>query len=396
MFENSMLFIGFGVVMLVLGFVVWVMIAPRTKPKKRYRSSHYGEKVDEPKKIHEDPSMTKDASASSVFETEAEKKKPSPMEMTPEEAEATALPFQEPVVVRKEDYRTKRYTEPIPETQNIDTECFGYFKGASVLVVEDNLINQKILLSVLKKAGIHVEVANNGKEAVDLIESGKRYDLIIMDISMPVMDGIEATRRIRQHRELDDMPIVTFTAFNLGPEIKRMFDAGANAYLTKPLNVNQLYTVFTLFVGNPQKQELPFERMLEIHGLDIRQGLENFEGDESVYLEQLERFTHRYASTASLFAQWIEKKNYERAKLELRDMYGDALAIGAFDLAYFLKDLQKYFIYRNEHLISRHALMLKTKLQTLLDAVELYRKTRREEDGNGADSRDDLAQINEK
>jgi CheY-like chemotaxis protein len=316
------------------------------------------------------------------------------MDMTPEEAEATALPFQKPIVVRREAYRAKTHTAPVPETKNIDADCFGFFKGASVLVVEDNLINQKILLNVLKKAGIFVDVANNGKEAVALIDEGKRYDLVIMDISMPEMDGIEATRTIRQnHPELDEMPIVTFTAFNLGPEIREMFAAGANAYLTKPLNINQLYTVFTLYVGNP-KEEVAFDRMLEMHGLDIRTGIANFDDDEVRYGNDLERFKHRYGRTPELFERWIERENFERAKVELRDMYADAVKIGAYDLSTFLKELQKYFIYRNEHLLHRHQLMFKTKLQTLTDAIELYLESKKQDDTDSLS--ENLAPLNDK
>jgi hypothetical protein len=107
--------------------------------------------------------------------------------------------------------------------------------------------------------------------------------------------------------------------------------------------------------------------------------LENFKGNEEHYAIELERFLHRYGGTVMLFEEWIKRGDYERAKLELRDMYTDAMRIGAYDMALFLKDLQKYFIYRNEHLISRHGLMLKTKLQTLMDAIELYMKKKKNE-----------------
>jgi CheY-like chemotaxis protein len=190
---------------------------------------------------------------------------------------------------------------------------------------------------------------------------------------MPVMDGIEATTHIRQNPEYDEIPIVTFTAFNLGPEIREMFAAGANAYLTKPLNINQLYTVFTLFVGNP-KEEATFDRKLEMYGLDVETGLANFENDQERYRTELERFLHRYSMTPEHFDGWITQGNFDRAKVELRDMYADSIKIGAFDMSTFLKELQKYFIYRNEHLLHRHKLIFRTKLQTLTDAIELYLK----------------------
>jgi CheY-like chemotaxis protein len=381
--------------LLILIVVLFVVVLRMRKEERRYVDSHRKNDATDENKEARRSEAVRTRAVESRTSTLAKEEKPalSPMDMTPEEAEATALPFQKPIVVRQEEYRSKVHTAPIPETKNIDADCFGFFKGASVLVVEDNLINQKILLNVLKKAGILVDVANNGKEALELINEGKRYDLVIMDISMPEMDGIEATRTIRtEHPELDDMPIVTFTAFNLGPEIREMFAAGANAYLTKPLNINQLYTVFTLFVGNP-KEEVAFDRMLEMHGLDIHKGISNFEGDENRYREELERFVHRYGKTPELFENWIERENFERAKVELRDMYADSLKIGAYDLSLFLKELQKYFIYRNEHLLQRHQLMFKTKLQTLSDAIELYLDAAKKEK---PDFSENLAPLNDK
>jgi len=117
------------------------------------------------------------------------------------------------------------HKEELYETQNIDTECFYFFKGARVLLVEDNRINQKIVKSVLQKSGIDLQIAENGEEALSLLhDDGDGFDLILMDISMPVMDGIEATRRIRMDERFDHVPIVTFTAFAGG-------DAnGTNAY----------------------------------------------------------------------------------------------------------------------------------------------------------------------
>jgi CheY-like chemotaxis protein len=392
--ENSALWFLFAIVLVLIGMIMWLIVVPsrrqkksddfKSVPKASENQKPFLEKVQAPSaRVHTQKRQTLSA--------------PSPMEMTPEEAEATTLPFQKPIAVRHESYKIKQYTDPIPETENIDVECFGYFKGTKVLIVEDNLINQKILMSVLRRSGMDVDVADNGKEALTFIGEKKRYDLVIMDISMPVMDGIKATRIIREYYpELDDMPIVTFTAFNLGPEIKEMFAAGANAYLTKPLNINQLYTVFTLFVGK-MKDDVSFEHMLEMHGLDIVKGIENTDGDTLRYKAYLERFKHRYGMSAELFGQWVEREDFDRAGIELRKMYADAVHIGAYDLEQFLKDMQKYFIYHNEHLIGRQQLILKTKLQSLLDAIELYLSSYDENTSfSSSSSHQNLAPVNMK
>ena len=141
------------------------------------------------------------------------------------------------------------YRAITPDTEDADKESFINFANFKLLIVEDNLINQKILLGVLRDSRMKIDVANNGQEALDFLFKEKReYDIVLMDISMPLMDGEECTRNIRKHEEFMGLPIVAFTAFAMGPEIEEMFNVGVNGYMTKPLNVKKLYTVFARFL----------------------------------------------------------------------------------------------------------------------------------------------------
>ena len=141
------------------------------------------------------------------------------------------------------------YRAITPDTESATKDSFTDFADFRLLIVEDNLINQKILLGVLRNSGMKIDVANHGQEALDfLLKEKKEYDIVLMDISMPVMDGEECTRNIRQHDEFVKLPIVAFTAFAMGPEIEEMFNVGVNGYMTKPLNVKKLYTVLTRFL----------------------------------------------------------------------------------------------------------------------------------------------------
>lgn len=141
------------------------------------------------------------------------------------------------------------YKELMEETPNVTPDSFKDFEGSSLMIVEDNLINQKILTSVLRTSNMNISIANNGQEALDYLEAGKIFDVVLMDISMPVMDGFVATQAIRQNPAYDKMPIVTFTAFTVGDEIERMFEMGANAFMTKPLNNRRLYTILKTFLS---------------------------------------------------------------------------------------------------------------------------------------------------
>ncbi len=277
-----------------------------------------------------------------------------------------------PSVTDKRPAALTVYRDEIPDTEHIDTDCFAFFKGARVLLVEDNPINQKIVQKVLRHSGILLDIAENGKKALEkLYDEGERYDLVLMDISMPEMDGFETTRKIRGDRRFDTMPIVTFTAFNLGPEIEKMFSLGANAYLTKPLNIHKLYTVFSLFIGNVNRG-LSLEKMLEIQGLNVRKGLENTEENEAIYHELLQQFVYKYARLPELFSEWVERGDYDRIALECKMLQEDLEAIGAEETAQYVHEIRRHFIYHTEELLSKHRLLFRTKLQALLDTIGVY------------------------
>ena len=264
------------------------------------------------------------------------------------------------------------HREVLYETQNIDAECFYYFKGARVLLVEDNKINQGIIKSILQKSGMALEIANNGAEALEMLEHDQNgFDIILMDISMPVMDGIEATGRIRQQERFDMVPIVTFTAFVGGEEIEQMFEAGSNAFLTKPLNINQLYTVFKIYIRQEQR-ETKLENILQIEGLDVAEGLRFAEEDEFRYKERLEMFLHRYSNMYELMPQWIRDERYDRVRAECFQLQSILGEIGAYEMKALVDDMIKDFIYKNEHLLPRFIHIYPIVFKTLLDAIRQY------------------------
>jgi two-component system, sensor histidine kinase and response regulator len=110
-----------------------------------------------------------------------------------------------------------------------------------ILLAEDNLINQRVAVSILEKAGHRVKVANNGKQALDLW-SGQPFDLILMDVQMPEIDGLEATAMIRAREEKtgEHMPIIALTAHAMKGDQERCLATGMDAYLSKPIDAHQL------------------------------------------------------------------------------------------------------------------------------------------------------------
>jgi CheY-like chemotaxis protein len=112
--------------------------------------------------------------------------------------------------------------------------------SADVLVVEDNLVNQKVAVALLKRLGVRVDVANDGSEAVERVQS-RRYDLVLMDCQMPVMNGYDATIEIRRREgAAPQVPIVAMTADVIDDSKERAFQAGMNDFVAKPVEMQEL------------------------------------------------------------------------------------------------------------------------------------------------------------
>ena len=140
----------------------------------------------------------------------------------------------------------------VEEKQVIDKEAL---RGKKVLIVEDNEINQMVITFTLKQAGIITTITNNGKEAVELLQSvdGANFDLIIMDLQMPEMDGFEASIYIRKKLMLQ-IPIIAMTASVLRDERIRCFEAGMNDYMSKPFKPNELFVTVSKFLNDNLKK----------------------------------------------------------------------------------------------------------------------------------------------
>ena len=129
----------------------------------------------------------------------------------------------------------------------------------NILLAEDNLINQKFALRALQMKGHNVEVANNGLEAVNLWE-GNEFDLILMDVQMPQMDGLEATRQIRSKEQADQTTertlIVAMTAHAMKGDREKCLSAGMDGYLTKPIRPTRLFSIVEELAKPPSERSL--------------------------------------------------------------------------------------------------------------------------------------------
>ena len=133
--------------------------------------------------------------------------------------------------------------------------------GARLLLVEDNLVNQKVVMAILRKKGYRIEVANDGREALAKIESANgAYNVVLMDVQMPVLDGLETTRTIRRNPEWERLPIIAMTAHAMNGDRERCLQAGMNAYISKPVQPAHLIATIEKYLQaqpQPSPQEAP-------------------------------------------------------------------------------------------------------------------------------------------
>ncbi|MBB3169687.1 hybrid sensor histidine kinase/response regulator [Simiduia aestuariiviva] len=185
--------------------------------------------------------------------------------------------FQKGDVLREGDENIEHFiTKPVSQSHLFDAiaEVFGEtayrtekislsdgalankLKGAHVLLAEDNVVNQKVAVGILKKMNVTVSLANNGQEAIDILYAHPMdtFACILMDMEMPEVDGYDATRRIRAGAHCQSIPIIALTAHAMRGDRKRCLDSGMNAYLTKPIKPALLYQTIAGVITSDQPQ----------------------------------------------------------------------------------------------------------------------------------------------
>ena len=205
------------------------------------------------------------------------------------------------------------------------TDAKGQFKGR-LLIVEDNLINQEVAKSQLERLGLAVDVADNGDIAVQILLK-ESYDLVLMDVQMPVLDGYEATRLLR--RQGYSGPIVALTAAALIEDQQKALDAGMNDHLAKPLEpvaLNQILARWlpNIVVETTHKTELPclgtgsFEPTPNL--LDVDRGLQALSGNKALYHKLLRQYAEQLAEAKATLLKDLTLLNSESSYESFSDL----------------------------------------------------------------------------
>lgn len=218
------------------------------------------------------------------------------------------------------------------------------YRGKRVLVVEDNPINQEIASEFLHASGIEVSIANDGAEALAKLEE-QDFDLVLMDIQMPVMDGFTATRSIKSQARWCSTPVVAMTANVLEADKEAAKSAGMDGFLSKPIITSELYMTLTHWLGAPvMVDSVPSESLQadgidsseaqsghlprELAGWDGRLAMENANNNSRLLLKLLEHFLEDHSDDIRTIRDALSNADFELAKRIAHTLKGVAGALG--------------------------------------------------------------------
>jgi signal transduction histidine kinase/CheY-like chemotaxis protein len=210
--------------------------------------------------------------------------------------------------------------------------------GAKILLVEDNELNQELALALLENNGLIVEIANNGQQAVEKITNSD-FDGVLMDLQMPIMDGFEATKIIREQAKYKDLAIIAMTANAMAGDRERVIDAGMNDHIAKPINVNDMFATMSKWISskNPITSPLNTDETDSINGvnlpdiaqLNIDVGLNSTQGNQALYQKLLVKFYISNSTFSQSFSQALSADDQSTALRLAHTLKGVAGTIGA-------------------------------------------------------------------
>ncbi|MBI5571205.1 MAG: response regulator [Desulfomonile tiedjei] len=243
--------------------------------------------------------------------------------------------------------------EAVARVSGKDEEELRKIRGAMVLLVEDNEVNQQVAEEILQQAGLVVRIATNGKAAVEMVKAGD-FDVVLMDIQMPVMGGFEATQEIRRDERFKDLPVIAMTAHAMAGDREKSLDAGMNDHVTKPIDPYQLISALVKWIkpgyrkmseavpeSSSESKEVEDVLPAELPGISIASGLRRVAGNKQLYTKLLCTFKDGQESAAEQIKAALQVDDVETAARLAHTVKGVSGNLGGDNLYRAAAELEK-------------------------------------------------------
>ena len=251
--------------------------------------------------------------------------------------------------------RIKRQTgQPSPRqygtrhTEDKPGAAINKLKGARVLLVEDNELNQELAIELLSSNGIEVDIADNGQRALTMLAEND-YDGVLMDCQMPVMDGYTATHKLREQDRFKDLPIIAMTANTMRGDREKVLNAGMNDYIAKPINIADMFNTMAKWItagrslesneaeasdkkesGNvTSRASADHNELPDLPGINTELGLSMVQGKQAFYRKILLKFYDKYLNFDQTFRKALLAGDKESITLLAHSLKSIAGSIGA-------------------------------------------------------------------
>lgn len=257
------------------------------------------------------------------------------------------------------------------------------YKSKRILIVEDSAVNLQMTKEIIENMGIDTDTAQSGEEAVKRVHNNK-YEVILMDIRMPGMDGYETTRRIREF-ERGCIPIVALTADAVEGVAQKAKEAGMNGYLTKPLEPERLLEVIRGIINNSDKENeeknkiytkvVNAERLDCAHKhdtLDFEGAIRRMGGKKDKYISILKSFIELHKDDSIKIRELAASGKTDEVKVFFHSLKGSAANIGALGLKNMLVNLEKDFVFQNSEEVVKMITDFDRELERLIEQVKQY------------------------
>jgi two-component system sensor histidine kinase/response regulator len=263
--------------------------------------------------------------------------------------------------------------------------------NSKVLLVEDNDINLELAIELLRDVGIEPDFARNGREGWEKVKENT-YDCVLMDIQMPEMDGLTATRKIREEERFNKLPILAMTAHAMKGEREKSLSAGMNDHITKPIDPHILYNALIKYIKGEATANSVAEfaeknatadgdAPFQIEGVDVVNGLKRVAGKQDLYFKLLKTFVDNYTGVTMKAQKMVVEKNVPELAALLHTIAGVAGNIGItelYELAHPISsELKNVSQEANPTLNSTHlqkTIAVFTKLEKQLPIIEKFIK----------------------